>query len=94
MYKVTIKETVGEILTETVIETEDVGLVKEILVSKNILKVETDVPNESIDPGMLDLQDFWRKQMEEMAKRSHDPLKPYRDSSIDWPFVTPFTVTC
>ena len=94
MYKVTIRRRIDVLEKEVIIETDDVELIKQILVAEEVLKVETDVPNESIDPGMLDLQDFWKKQIEDMAKRPPaDPLKPYRDSA-DWPFTTPFTVTC
>ena len=38
MYKVTIKETVGNITKETTIETEDVELVKELLFPKSEIK--------------------------------------------------------
>lgn len=43
MYKITIKETVGEVTKETTIETDDLELTKQILVSEEIIKVETDV---------------------------------------------------
>lgn len=93
MYKVTIRRRIDALEKELILETDDVELIKQILISEEVLKVETDVPNESIDPGMLDLQDFWKKQIEDMAKHPHDPLKPYRDGGT-WPFTTPFTVTC
>lgn len=81
MYKITIKETVGEVTKETPIETDNLELAKEILVSEEIIKVETDVPNESIDPDVTKLRDIWK-----------NPQPPYQTG--DWPFSTPFTVTC
>lgn len=92
MYKITIKQTVGEAIKETVIETDDLELAKQILVSEEIIKVETDAPNQSIDDNWQTLQQIW----EEANKTPKpDPLKPYRDSG-SWPFTTvsPFTVTC
>lgn len=89
MYKITIKRTVGDLVKETIIETDNLELAKEILVSEEIIKVETDVPNESIDPGMTTLRDLWQKQVQDIWK---NPQPPYQTG--DWPFGTPFTVTC
>lgn len=89
MYKITIKETVGEVTKETTIETDNLELAKEILVSEEIIKVETDVPNESIDPDVTKLREIWKQQIEDIWK---NPQPPYRTG--DWPFSTPFTVTC
>lgn len=91
MYKITIKETVGEVVKETTIETDNLELAKEILVSEEIIKVETDVPNESIDPGMDTLKEIWRKHIEDIWKNP----KPFRTGA---PYETgtpwPFTITC
>lgn len=89
MYKITIKESVGEVVKETIIETDDLELAKEILVSEEIIKVETDVPNENIDPGMTTLREVWEKQVRDMWK---NPQSPYNTG--DWPFHNPFTITC
>nr|DAY73850.1 MAG TPA: hypothetical protein [Caudoviricetes sp.] len=85
MYKITIKENAGEVTREVIIETDDLELAKEILVSEEIIKVETDVPNENIDPGMTTLKEIWEKQVQDIWK---NPQHPYRVE--DWPF----TVTC
>jgi hypothetical protein len=91
MYKITINETVGEIVKETVIETDDIELTKQILVSRDILAVETDTPNQSIDENWQTLQEIWKAARK--PPKPYDPLQPYRDSG-NWPFGTPFTVTC
>ena len=84
MYKITIKETVGEVTKETTIETDNLELAKEILVSEEIIKVETDVPNESIDPDVAKLRDIWKQQIEDIWKNPQIPYTP----------GNPFTVTC
>lgn len=91
MYKITIKETVGEVTKETTIETDDLELTKQILVSEEIIKVETDVPNQNIDENWQILQKIWEDAQK--PPKPYDPLQPYRDTS-SWPFSTPFTVTC
>lgn len=91
MYKITIKETVGELVKETIIETDNLELIKEILVSEEIIKVETDVANESIDEQHQMLRKIWEDAQK--PPKPHDPLAPYRDTG-HWPFGTPFTVTC
>lgn len=83
MYKITIKETVGEITKETLIETDDVELVKKILVKQEILKVDSDAPNRNIDPHWTELQRIWREA------RDHNVGHPG-----EWPYHSPFTVTC
>lgn len=91
MYKITIKETVGEVTKETTIETDNLELAKEILVSEEIIQVETDVPNESIDPGMESLKEIWRKHLDDIWKdpRTTRTGAPY-ETGTPWPF----TVTC
>ena len=91
MYKITIKETVGEVTKETTIETDDLELTKQILVSEEIIKVETDVPNQNIDENWQILQKIWEDTQK--PPKPYDPLQPYRDTG-SWPFSTPFTVTC
>lgn len=91
MYKITIKESVGEVVKETIIETDDLELTKQILVSEEIIKVETDVPNQSIDENWQILQKIWEDAQK--PPKPYDPLQPYRDTG-SWPFNTPFTVTC
>lgn len=91
MYKITIKSIVGDLSKETTIESDDLELIKQILVSEDIIKVETDVPNQSIDENWFNFQKIW-EDAQKVAK-PHDPLAPYRDSN-HWPFGTPFTVTC
>ena len=63
MYKVTIKETVGNITKETTIETEDVELVKELLFPKPEIKdndEQLDEDNETArDKLMKPLADIW-----------------------------------
>lgn len=91
MYKITIKETVGDLVKETVVETDDVELIKQILVTKDIIKVSTDTPNQSIDEQYRMFQKIWEDAQK--PPKPHDPLAPYR--SVDsWPFQTPFTITC
>lgn len=90
MYKITIKETVAEVSKETIIETDDFELAKQILVSAEIIKVETDIPNESIDDNLRNLQKAW----EDARKIPTQPYPPYRTGD-GWPYpTTPFTVTC
>lgn len=84
MYKITIKKSVGEVVKEMIIETDDLELTKEILVSEEIIQVETDVPNESIDPNVTKLREIWKQQIEDIWK---NPQIPYTPSN-------PFTVTC
>lgn len=91
MYKITIKETVGEVTKETTIETDDLELTKQILVSEEIIKVETDVPNQNIDENWQILQKIWEDAQK--PPKPHDPFQLYRDTG-SWPFSTPFTVTC
>lgn len=91
MYKITIKETDGEVTKETTIETDDLELTKQILVSEEIIKVETNVPNQNIDENWQILQKIWEDAQK--PPKPHDPLQPYRDTG-SWPFSTPFTVTC
>lgn len=91
MYKITIQATVGDVNKTTTIETDDLELVKQILVSEEILKVETDIPNQSIDENWQILQKIWEDAQK--PPKPHDPLAPYRDTG-HWPFGTPFTVTC
>lgn len=81
MYKVTIEETVGEISKRTILETDDVELVKEVLGAKNVVEVDSDEPNRNISPEWQELQDWLNKQSEERK------TSPY-------PFGSPFVVTC
>lgn len=83
MYKITIKETVGEITKETLIETDNIELVKEILVTQEILKVDSDAPNRNIDPHWSELQKVW--------KEARDRNLGYPG---EWPYHSPFTITC
>ncbi|XKX17465.1 hypothetical protein MVUOKPPV_CDS0068 [Klebsiella phage phi1_175008] len=84
MYKITIKKTVGEVTKEITIETDNLELTKEILVSEEIIKVETDVPNESIDPDVAKLREIWKQQIADIWKNPQIPYTP----------GNPFTVTC
>lgn len=48
MYKVTIEEVLGEIKKTTIIETDDVELVRELLDLKDVKEVDSDEPNRNI----------------------------------------------
>lgn len=61
MYKITFVKSVGDINNTTILETDDVELIKEILVSEKVLEVCTDEPNQSISPAFQTLQDFYKK---------------------------------
>ena len=98
MYKVTIIETVGEIRKETIVETEDADLIKQILGvhAEDVHKVESDEPNLMINERYNE----FRRHMDEIFK--YPKTEPYPDPK-DWkyePFVTnplyprPFDITC
>lgn len=94
MYKVTIKETVGNITKETTIETEDVELVKELLFPKSEIKDN----DEQLDEDNDTARDKWKKQLAEIWKKPpFDPRTPYNPWEIGSPWypypITP-NITC
>lgn len=89
MYKITIKETVGELTKETTIETEDVELVKELLFPKPEIKDN----DEQLDEDNETARDKWKKQLEEIWKKPEvtppfDPRRPYSPWEIGSPWFT------
>jgi hypothetical protein len=98
MYKVTIEETVGEISKRTILETDDVELVKEVLGAKNVVEVDSDEPNRNISPEWQKLQDWMNKQLEERKTSPYPFGSPYETPSQPWikPYdpYNPFVVTC
>lgn len=94
MYKVTIKQVTGEVVSETIIETDDIALIKQVLVNKDIISVETDVPNQNINENVQSLRKIWEEAQKLPFGKDghHQPLTPFSPS--DLPFRTPWTVTC
>lgn len=73
MYKVTIEEVIGEIRRISVLETDDVELVKLVLKTQSVIEVDSDIPNLNIDPEWQELMDWYRKQKEKPAQK--DPYE-------------------
>lgn len=98
MYKVTIIETVGEIRKETIIETGDADLIKQILGvhAEDVHKVESDEPNLMIDEKYNE----FRRHMDEIFK--YPKTDPYPDPKDSWKYTPfdetgrprPFDITC
>lgn len=72
MYKLTIEEVVGEIRKLTTLETDDVELVKLLLLKEERIYVESDVPNLNIDPEWQELMQWYKEQREKEAKKLSD----------------------
>ncbi len=70
MYKVTIEEVVGEVRKLTTLETDDVELVKLLLLKEERIYVESDVPNLNIDPEWQELMQWYKEQ-----KKKEQPQK-------------------
>lgn len=62
MYKVTIEEVIGEIRRISVLETDDVELVKLVLKTQSVIEVDSDIPNLNIDPEWQELMEWYRQQ--------------------------------
>lgn len=94
MYKLTIEEIIGEVRKVTTLETEDVELVKLLLLKEERIQVDSDVPNRNINKEWQELMDWYKK---ELNKRS-PVVQPYQNPGSPWqtPFDpnNPFTVTC
>lgn len=91
MYKITIKNVVGDLVKETTIETDDLELIIQILTNEEVLKVQTDTPNQSIDDNWQKLQKIW-----EDAQTIPKPyvIQPYPPGSPSLNINNPFTTTC
>ncbi len=99
MYKVTIEEVLGEIKKTTIIETDDVELVRELLDLKDVKEVDSDEPNRNIS-------EEWQKICQEQIEKMRKGGEPFeiKPSPFTQPYVSPFikpydpnnpfTVTC
>lgn len=55
MYKITIEEKVGELITTTTIETADLEFAKYLVEGRGLVSIESDLPNLNIDKGWQEL---------------------------------------
>lgn len=89
MYKLTIEEIVGEVRKITTLETEDVELVKLLLLKEERIQVDSDVPNRNIDKEWQELLDWYKKSW--VKDKSNDnginpyEVKPFTDEGLPYP---------
>lgn len=97
MYKITIVESVGEIRKEIILETEDLELVREIIIGKDIDKVESDAPNLMIDDQYAEFRRIFEEERKKWGKEPNvfRPYDPY-PSGDPWIMTNrnPFEITC
>lgn len=72
MYKITIEEIVGQITKKTTIETDDVELVKSLLIEQEVISVHSDADNLNIDPEWQELMQWYKRQKEQTLKLPED----------------------
>lgn len=96
MYKITIVESVGNIRKEIILETEDVGLVREIILEKDTHKVESDAPNLMIDEKYAELRRIFEE--DKKKKDSQPGAYPFTPYPPGEPWImtnrNPFEITC
>lgn len=88
MYKVTIEEVLGEIKKITIIETDDVELVRELLDLKHVKEIDSDEPNRNISE---EWQKLCQEQLEKMRKDVEPFTQPFKIKPLPQPYVSPFT---
>ncbi|HCJ8179745.1 TPA: hypothetical protein NV830_001065 [Escherichia coli] len=102
MYKVTIIQSVGNIRKEVILETEDVNLVREIVLKEdNLQAVESDAPNLMVDQEYSELRRIFEEIQKKETQPTIKPFGPYDPSNPSSPWImrntepyTPFEITC
>ena len=77
-YKLTLSRSANEMTKVDVLETDDIGIIRELCGLSKAVEVKVDTPNESIDPE-------WNKFLDEMRRKAKQEQHTPR------PYVTPFT---
>ena len=102
MYKITIIQSVGNIRKEVILETEDVNLVREIVLKEdNLQAVESDAPNLMVDQEYSELRRIFEEIQKKGTQPTIKPFGPYDPSNPSSPWImrntepyTPFEITC
>lgn len=68
-YKVTIKETVGDISKTTILETDNLDLTVDVLGLEDLATVDSDLPNRNITKE-------WEDLVKKVEERKESPIRP------------------